>query len=160
MSEASGKDAKKLVFTFEVSVLDKGEDGWEARCDEGDLHITGIESQQLLVKEVKEHFLRIGDEMGPVGDRVLFNLLLDCPDPDAVEPGPAEPDAHESAAAAEPRQDPQPEAERPNSKRATLRARFAGFEDDIEDLRSRIDDLEDEVEDLQSRIDGLETALH
>lgn len=148
MSEASGKDAKKLVFTFEVSVLDRGDDGWEARCEDGDLHITGIESHQLLVRKVKEHFLRIGDEMGPVGDRVLFNLLLDCPDPDAAEAREAEPEDQES------------EAERPKSKGATLQARFDGFEGDIEDLRSRIDDLEDEVEDLQSRIDGLETALH
>lgn len=148
MPEASGQDAKKLVFTFEVSVLDRGEDGWEARCEDGDLHITGIESQQLLVRKVKEHFLRIGDEMGPVGDRVLFNLLLDCPDPDAAEAREAEPEDQES------------EAERPKSKGATLQARFDGFEGDVEDLRSRIDDLEDEVEDLQSRIDGLETALH
>ena len=152
MPEESGKDAKKLVFTFEVSVLDRGEDGWEARCEDGDLHITGIESQQLLVRKVKEHFLRIGDEMGPVGDRVLFNLLLDCADPDAAaareaEPEPAEPE------------DQEPEAEGPKSKGATLQARFDGFEGDVEDLRSRIDDLEDDVEDLQSRIDGLETAL-
>ncbi len=153
MPEGSGqggkdarKDAKKLIFTFEVSVLDQGEDGWEARCDDGDLHITGVESQRLLVERVKEHFLKIGDEMGPVGDRVLFNLLLDCADPDAAAP-------------AESRQDRQPEAEGPKSKGATLQARFAGFEGDVEDLRSRIDDLEDEVEDLQSRIDGLETAL-
>ncbi len=154
MPEGSGqggkdarKDAKKLIFTFEVRVLDKGGDGWEARCDDGDLHITGVESQRLLVERVKEHFLKIGDEMGPVGDRVLFNLLLDCADPDAAAPG-------------ESRQDRQPEAEGPKSKGATLQARFAGFEGDVEDLRSRIDDLEDEVEDLQSRIDGLETALH
>lgn len=154
MPEGSGqggkdarKDAKKLIFTFEVSVLDKGGDGWAARCDDGDLHITGVESQRLLVERVKEHFLKIGDEMGPVGDRVLFNLLLDCADPDAAE-------------AAESRQDRQPEAEGPKSKGATLQARFAGFEGDVEGLRSRIDDLEDEVEDLQSRIDGLETALH
>ncbi len=171
MPEGSGqggkdarKDAKKLIFTFEVSVLDKGGDGWEARCDDGDLHITGVESQRLLVERVKEHFLKIGDEMGPVGDRVLFNLLLDCADPDAAaareaEPEPAEPDGRESEAA-ESRQDRQPEAEGPKSKGATLQARFAGFEGDVEDLRSRIDDLEDEVEDLQSRIDGLETALH
>ncbi len=153
MPEESGKDAKKLVFTFEVSVLDQGEDGWEARCEDGDLHITGIESQQLLVRKVKEHFLRIGDAMGPVGDRVLFNLLLDCADPDAAaareaEPEPAEPEDQES------------EAEGQKSKGATLQARFDGFEGDVEDLRSRIDDLEDEVEDLRSRIDGLETALH
>ena len=146
MSGESGKDAKKLVFTFEVSVLDKGGDGWEARCDDGDLHLTGIESQRLLVEEVKEHFLRIGDEMGPLGDRVLFNLLLDCPDPDAAAPGESGPDA-------------QPGAERRKSKGATLRARFDGFEGDVEDLRSRIDDLEDQVEDLQSRIADLEGEL-
>ena len=57
MPEESGKNAKKLVFTFEVSVLDRGGDGWEARCDDGDLHLTGIESQRLLVEKVKEHFL-------------------------------------------------------------------------------------------------------
>lgn len=152
MPEESGKDPKKLVFTFEVSVSDRGEDGWEARCEDGDLHITGVESQRLLVEKVKEHFLRIGDEMGPVGDRVLFNLLLDCADPDAAaareaEPAPAEPEDQES------------EAEGQKSKGATLQARFDGFEGDVEDLRSRIDDLEDEVEDLRSRIDGLETAL-
>ena len=91
MPEGSGKDAKKLVFTFEVSVLDRGDDGWEARCEDGDLHITGVESQRLLVEKVKEHFLRIGDAMGPVGDRVLFHLRLDCPDPDAAAPGESRP---------------------------------------------------------------------
>jgi len=109
-------DAKKLVLTFEVSVLDKGGDGWEARCDDGDLHLTGIKSQKLLVEKVREHFLRIGDEMGPVGERVLFNLVLDCPDPDAAptetgaaETEPAGADAAKSGAgAAEPRQDQHP----------------------------------------------------
>ena len=146
MPEEGGEDAKKLVFTFEVSVLDKGGDGWEARCDDGDLHITGVESQRLLVERVKEHFLKIGDEMGPVGDRVLFNLLLDCSDPDAAAPG-------------ESRQDRQPGAERRKSQGATLRAGFRGLEDDVEDLTSRIDDLEDEVEDLGSRIADLEGEL-
>ena len=144
--EGSGRDAKKLVFTFEVSVLDRGGDGWEARCDDGDLHLTGVESQRLLVEKVKEHFLRIGDAMGPVGDRVLFHLLLDCPDPDAAAPGESRPDER-------------PEAEGRKSQGATLRAEFHGLGDDVEDLASRVDDLEDEVEDLRSRIADLEGEL-
>lgn len=162
-------DAKKLVLTFEVSVLDKGGDGWEARCDDGDLHLTGIKSQKLLVEKVREHFLRIGDEMGPVGERVLFNLVLDCPDPDAAptetgaaETEPAGADAAKSGAgAAEPRQDQHPgtKEKEPKPKGATLRTGFAETEDAVEDLEFRVGGLEDQVEDLQSRIDDLEAVL-
>ena len=169
MPEKGSGDAKKLVLTFEVSVLDKGGDGWEARCDDGDLHLTGVESQKLLVEKVREHFLRIGDEMGPAGERVLFNLVLDCPDPDAAptEAGAAETeptgaDAAESgAAAAEPQQDQHPgtKEKEPKPKGAAFRTSFAETEDAVEDLESRVGGLEDQVEDLQSRIDDLEGVL-
>ena len=167
MPEGSGQRTEELVFTFTVRVLNRGDDGWEAQCDEAGFQVTGVTSPRVLAEEVAEHFEGIARRIGEVRDPTRFRVTLAGPDADAVlaetrsaDREPADPVGADSGDQAKGSgKDPEPDAGERISRTVFQSARLTGVEDEVEDLKSRVEELEDQVEDLRSRIDDLDGEL-